>query len=171
MKSGLKGEWNANAQQKLELWLAKPGKQLQLRDEPDADKASSKESSSTSSDSSSTEENEQDHNGNNENEPNNNSDDDVDDPTSDNNDNDLEDQTRDTDENKQVNEPRKKKLRLALDMASSRELGSLPGWRRSKQIDCFRERPGEVHVPVLLDDPNWATCEESGAHCAQQCMG
>ncbi|CAE7406745.1 unnamed protein product [Symbiodinium natans] len=27
------------------------------------------------------------------------------------------------------------------------------GWRRSKQIDGFRERPGEITVPVLLDDP------------------
>ena len=31
--------------------------------------------------------------------------------------------------------------------------GHIPGWRRSKQIDGFRERPGELHVPVLLDDP------------------
>lgn len=30
----------------------------------------------------------------------------------------------------------------------------MPGWRRSKQIDGFRERPGEVNVPVLLDGPN-----------------
>ena len=27
------------------------------------------------------------------------------------------------------------------------------GRRRSKQIDGFRERPGEVQVPVLMDDP------------------
>lgn len=33
-------------------------------------------------------------------------------------------------------------------------MAGLPGWRRSKQIDGFRERPGEVNVPVLLDDPN-----------------
>ena len=31
--------------------------------------------------------------------------------------------------------------------------GAVVGWRRSKQIDGFRERPGELHVPVLLDDP------------------
>ncbi|CAE7361836.1 CCR3, partial [Symbiodinium necroappetens] len=30
---------------------------------------------------------------------------------------------------------------------------AIVGWRRSKQIDGFRERPGELHVPVLLDDP------------------
>ena len=27
------------------------------------------------------------------------------------------------------------------------------GWRRSKQIDGFRERLGELHFPVLLNDP------------------
>ena len=31
--------------------------------------------------------------------------------------------------------------------------GYFPGWRRSKQIDGFRERPGEIHIPVILDDP------------------
>ncbi|CAE7431303.1 ANKRD17, partial [Symbiodinium microadriaticum] len=31
--------------------------------------------------------------------------------------------------------------------------GFLPGWRRSKQIVGFRERPGEVRIPVILDDP------------------
>ena len=27
------------------------------------------------------------------------------------------------------------------------------GWRHSKQIDGFPERSGELHIPVLLDDP------------------
>ena len=31
--------------------------------------------------------------------------------------------------------------------------GYFPGWRRSKQIDGFRERPGEIHIPVILGDP------------------
>ena len=49
---------------------------------------------------------------------------------------------------------------IILAMAVARHLvvargleGHVPGWRRSKQIDGFRERPGEIHVPVLLDDP------------------
>ena len=46
-------------------------------------------------------------------------------------------------------------LSIARHMIQARNLhGCVPGWRRSKQIDGFRERPGEVHVPVLLDDPN-----------------
>ena len=45
-------------------------------------------------------------------------------------------------------------LAVARHMVVSRGLeGHIPGWRRSKQIDGFRERPGELHVPVLLDDP------------------
>ena len=37
---------------------------------------------------------------------------------------------------------------------SSRNLtDAMVGWRRSKQIDGFRDRPGEISVPVLLDDP------------------
>lgn len=39
--------------------------------------------------------------------------------------------------------------------ASTRGLDGLPGYRKSKQIDGFCERPGEVQVPVLLDDPNF----------------
>ena len=45
-------------------------------------------------------------------------------------------------------------MAVARHMTTSRNMAGLPGWRRSKQIDGFRERPGEVNVPVLLDDPN-----------------
>lgn len=45
-------------------------------------------------------------------------------------------------------------MAVARHLTSSRSLSGLPGWRRSKQIDGFRERPGEVNVPALLDDPN-----------------
>ena len=58
----------------------------------------------------------------------------------------------------------KKPLAIALSMAvarhsvSSRGLDVVVGWCRSKQIDGFRERSGEIHIPVLdrpiLDDPN-----------------
>ena len=44
-------------------------------------------------------------------------------------------------------------MAVARHLTSSRSLSGLPGWRRSKQIDGFRERPGEVNVPALLDDP------------------
>ena len=45
-------------------------------------------------------------------------------------------------------------LAVARHLVATRGLeGHIPGWRRSKQIDGFRERPGELHVPVLLDDP------------------
>ena len=45
-------------------------------------------------------------------------------------------------------------LAVARHLVIARGLdGHIPGWRRSKQIDGFRERPGELHVPVLLDDP------------------
>ena len=45
-------------------------------------------------------------------------------------------------------------LALARHYVSTRgPEGAVVGWRRSKQIDGFRERPGELHVPVLLDDP------------------
>ena len=45
-------------------------------------------------------------------------------------------------------------LALARHFVASRGLtGAVVGWRRSKQIDGFRERPGELSVPVLLDDP------------------
>jgi len=45
-------------------------------------------------------------------------------------------------------------LAVARHLISVRGLSGMAGWRRSKQIDGFRERPGEVNVPVLLDDPN-----------------
>ena len=45
-------------------------------------------------------------------------------------------------------------LAVARHLVVTRGLdGHIPGFRRSKQIDGFRERPGELHVPVLLDDP------------------
>ena len=51
---------------------------------------------------------------------------------------------------------------LLRDISSRGPEGAVPGWRRSKQIDGFRERPGEIHVPVLLDDPILANmnCED-----------
>ena len=46
-------------------------------------------------------------------------------------------------------------MAVARRIVLSRNLeGFIPGWRRSKQIDGFREQPGEIHIPVLLDDPN-----------------
>ena len=45
-------------------------------------------------------------------------------------------------------------MAVARHLVHSRGLDGLPGYRKSKQIDGFRERPGEVQVPVLLDDPN-----------------
>lgn len=45
-------------------------------------------------------------------------------------------------------------MAVARHMVKSRDLDALPGFRKAKQIDGFRERPGEVHVPVILDDPN-----------------
>ena len=46
-------------------------------------------------------------------------------------------------------------MAVAGHIVLSRNLeGFIPGWRRSKQIDGFREQPGEIHIPVLLDDPN-----------------
>ena len=48
-------------------------------------------------------------------------------------------------------------MAIARHMVAKRDMqSSIPGWRRSKQIDGFRERPGEVHIPVILDDPNLA---------------
>lgn len=47
-------------------------------------------------------------------------------------------------------------MAVARYLVASCAIESSPGLRRSKQIDGFRERPGEVHVPVLLDDPNLA---------------
>ncbi|OLP83988.1 hypothetical protein AK812_SmicGene35184 [Symbiodinium microadriaticum] len=45
-------------------------------------------------------------------------------------------------------------MAVARFLIQSRNMdGLFPGWRRSKQIDGFRERPGEVHIPVILDDP------------------
>ena len=45
-------------------------------------------------------------------------------------------------------------LAVARHLAVSRGLeGHIPGWRCSIQIDGFRERPEELHVSVLLDDP------------------
>ncbi|CAE7232195.1 unnamed protein product [Symbiodinium natans] len=37
-------------------------------------------------------------------------------------------------------------------LASRNIEGVVVGWRRSKQIDGFRECPGELHIPVILDD-------------------
>ena len=48
-------------------------------------------------------------------------------------------------------------MAVARHIVRIRSLECLPGLRRSKQIDGFRERPGEVHVPVLFDDPNLAS--------------
>ncbi|CAE7291429.1 unnamed protein product [Symbiodinium microadriaticum] len=45
-------------------------------------------------------------------------------------------------------------LALARHYVSTRgPEGAAVGWRRSKQIDGFRERLGELHFPVLLNDP------------------
>ena len=43
-------------------------------------------------------------------------------------------------------------MAVARHLTSSRNLSGLPGWRRSRQIDGFRERPGEINIPALLDD-------------------
>lgn len=45
-------------------------------------------------------------------------------------------------------------MAVARHLVAKHGLECLPGWRRSKQIDGFRERPGELHVPVILDDAN-----------------
>ena len=43
-------------------------------------------------------------------------------------------------------------MAVARHITSSRNLSGLPGWRRSRQIDGFRELPGEINIPALLDD-------------------
>ena len=48
-------------------------------------------------------------------------------------------------------------MAVARHIIESRSLESVAGVRKAKQIDGFRERPGEVHVPVILDDPNLAS--------------
>ena len=48
-------------------------------------------------------------------------------------------------------------MAVARHMVRSRNLEGVPGIRKSKQIDGFRDRPGEVQVPVILDDPNLAS--------------
>ena len=45
-------------------------------------------------------------------------------------------------------------MAIARHIIDNRSLEALPGIRKAKQIDGFRERPGEAHVPVILDDPN-----------------
>lgn len=41
-------------------------------------------------------------------------------------------------------------MAIARHIIKNRSLDAVLG----KQIDGFRERPGEAHVPVILDDPN-----------------
>ena len=45
-------------------------------------------------------------------------------------------------------------MAVARHIINNRSLEVLPGIRKAKQIDGFRERPGEIHIPVILDDPN-----------------
>jgi hypothetical protein len=45
-------------------------------------------------------------------------------------------------------------MAIARHIIDNRSLEALPGIRKARQIDGFRERPGEAHVPVILDDPN-----------------
>lgn len=45
-------------------------------------------------------------------------------------------------------------MAVARHLIAKHGLDCLPGWRRSKQIDGFRERPGEINIPALLDDAN-----------------
>ena len=47
-------------------------------------------------------------------------------------------------------------MAIAQHIIQNRSLEAVPGVRKAKQIDGFRERPGEAHVPAILDDPNLA---------------